>query len=229
MQETKDLITDRVRSYWDWRSHVYDTTCSRHRQWHEVFLAPFGEHGRRLDILDLGSGTGFMALGFARLGHRVTGVDISPEMVGFSRARAREEHLDVTFMQGDVAVLPSFDRLFDGVTCRNLLWTLPDPLCALARWKTALKPGGTVVIADGLWEPRLYLQNGGEVVERFSEAYGEICRGLPFFPGISAEDGRTLLIEAGYEDVERHDHLFTENPYTERHDFFVLSAKKTLS
>ena len=114
------------------------------------------------------------------------------------------------------------------MTCRNLLWTLPTPLCPRAV-EDRLKPGGTVVIADGLMGPRLYLQNGGEVVERFSEAYGEICRGLPFFPGISAEDGRTLLIEAGYEDVERHDHLFTENPYTERHDFFVLSAKKTLS
>lgn len=215
---------EQVANYWDWRSRAYDAACSRHPQWHEIFLTSFGEK-KFLDLLDMGSGTGFLALGFSERGHRVTGVDLSPEMVEFAKNQAKERGLSVEFLRGDALEPPLFSRRFDGVTCRNLLWTLPDPLKGLKAWKRLLKPGGRVVIADGMWEPRLYLEKEEPVTTKFKEMYSGIRGTLPYFLGMTAGEGEELLKEGGFVSVERHGHLFRENPYEYKNEFFVLSAR----
>ena len=138
----------KIADYWSWRSEVYHTACSRHPQWHEIFLSPF-EGKQSLRLLDMGTGTGFLALGFAERGHRVTGVDLSPEMIAFAKKEALRQNLSVEFLEGN-AQEPPFpeEKLFDGITCRNLLWTLPNPLQALRAWKKLLKPEGTVVVGE---------------------------------------------------------------------------------
>jgi SAM-dependent methyltransferase len=57
--------------------------------------------------LDLGCGTGRLDL--ARRGWQVTGVDVVPKAVSFARERAREAHVDVRFVEADVANLPVVD------------------------------------------------------------------------------------------------------------------------
>ncbi len=37
------------------------------------------------------------------------------------------------------------------VLCRHVLWALPDPVAALARWVALLRPGGAVVLVEGSW------------------------------------------------------------------------------
>ncbi|ADE56610.1 MULTISPECIES: class I SAM-dependent methyltransferase [Aminobacterium] len=220
---SSNTTAERVASYWSWRSQVYDTTCSKHTQWHDIFLAPFKDK-KSLRLLDMGAGTGFLSLGFAKKGHRVTGIDLSPEMVNFARKMAREKNISIEFFLGDAQEPPLFSSPFDGITCRNLLWTLPNPLRALTAWKRLLKPQGLVVIADGLWEPRLYLAKEEPVTIKFKEAYSEIREQLPYFLGLSAENGFSLLEQAGFSEISRHDHLFHENPYEYNNEFFVLSA-----
>ncbi len=219
-------MMEKIADYWSWRSEVYHTACSRHPQWHEIFLSPF-EGKQSLRLLDMGTGTGFLALGFAERGHRVTGVDLSPEMIAFAKKEALRHNLAVEFLEGN-AQEPPFqeEKIFDGITCRNLLWTLPNPLQALRAWKKLLKPEGTVVLADGMWEPRLYLAKNEPVTKVFTNAYEEIRKELPYFTGLQASQGEGLLLEAGFTSVVRHDALFRENPYEYRNEFFVLSAKK---
>ena len=59
---------------------------------------------------------------------------------------------------------------------------------------------------------------------KFKEAYSEIREQLPYFLGLSAENGFSLLEQAGFSEISRHDHLFHENPYEYNNEFFVLSA-----
>ncbi|MER6984380.1 class I SAM-dependent methyltransferase, partial [Streptomyces carpinensis] len=96
--------------------------------------------GRPGEILDLGCGTGSLSLLATELGHRVTGVDLSPNMV--SRARDKLAGRDAVFLVGDAANPPVGERRFDAVLVRHVLWALPDPASALRRWRELLRPSG---------------------------------------------------------------------------------------
>src|SRR5262245_56561161 len=61
------------------------------------------------DVLDLATGTGFVALILAALGHRVTAVDLSKEMLELATAAATTRNVRIRFTHGD-AVQPAFDN-----------------------------------------------------------------------------------------------------------------------
>jgi SAM-dependent methyltransferase len=86
------------------------------------FLGPID--GR--SIVDVGTGTGRAAIGLARRGARVTGVDASPEMLRVARDRAAAERLDVTFDVGDAHRLVYSDRAFDCAVSLRVLMHTPD-------------------------------------------------------------------------------------------------------
>ena len=77
-------------------------------------------------ILDVGTGTGRAAIGLARRGARVTGIDASPEMLRVARDRAAAERLDVTFDVGDAHRLTYKDRAFDCAVSLRVLMHTPD-------------------------------------------------------------------------------------------------------
>jgi SAM-dependent methyltransferase len=86
------------------------------------FLGPID--GRT--IVDVGTGTGRAAIGLARRGARVTGVDASPEMLRVARDRAAAERLDVTFDVGDAHRLLYKDRAFECAVSLRVLMHTPD-------------------------------------------------------------------------------------------------------
>lgn len=104
---------------------------------------------RASDVLDLGCGTGSLSLLAAEQGHRVTGVDASPAMV--DRARAKLAGRDAVFLVGDAAAPPVGEQRFDVVLVRHVLWALPDPGRALRHWRGLLRPGGRLVLVEGVW------------------------------------------------------------------------------
>ncbi|MFJ4004875.1 class I SAM-dependent methyltransferase [Streptomyces sp. NPDC090023] len=105
--------------------------------------------GQPSDVLDLGCGTGSLALLAAEQGHRVTGVDASPAMV--ERARAKLAGRDARVLRGDAAVPPVVEQGYDVILVRHVLWTLPDPAEVLRHWCTLLRPGGRFVLVEGVW------------------------------------------------------------------------------
>ncbi|MFK4148318.1 class I SAM-dependent methyltransferase [Streptomyces sp. NPDC004065] len=105
--------------------------------------------GRPGDLLDAGCGTGSLSLLAAERGHRVTGVDLSPAMV--ERARAKLAGRDAVFLTGDAADPPVGEQCFDVVLARHVLWALPDPARVLRRWRELLRPGGRLVLVEGVW------------------------------------------------------------------------------
>ena len=99
-------------------------------------------------VADLGCGTGTLSLLLAEEGYDVTGVDFSPEMV--SRARSKAGHA-ATFHEADAADPPLEPAAYDVVLCRHVLWALPSPAAALARWVRLLAPSGRLVVVEGRW------------------------------------------------------------------------------
>ncbi|MFK4069056.1 class I SAM-dependent methyltransferase [Streptomyces sp. NPDC029674] len=101
------------------------------------------------DVLDVGCGTGSLALLAAARGHRVTAVDLSPAMV--ERAREKLAGRDAEVLVGDAEQPPVGERKFDVVLARHILWMMPDPEATLRRWCGLLRPGGRLVLIEGVW------------------------------------------------------------------------------
>ncbi|MFJ8113218.1 class I SAM-dependent methyltransferase [Streptomyces sp. NPDC096132] len=104
---------------------------------------------RACDVLDLGCGTGSLSLLAAEQGHRVTGVDLSPPMIDL--ARTKLAGCDAVFLLGDAAAPPVGEQRFDTVLVRHVVWALPDPARALRHWRGLLRPGGRLVLVEGVW------------------------------------------------------------------------------
>ncbi|MET9561955.1 class I SAM-dependent methyltransferase [Streptomyces tauricus] len=101
------------------------------------------------DVLDLGCGTGSLSLLASEARHRVTGVDLSPRMVDLARAKLAGR--DAAFLVGDAAAPPVGEQRFDVVLVRHVLWTLPEPGRVLRHWRGLLRPGGRLVLIEGVW------------------------------------------------------------------------------
>lgn len=114
------------------------------RAWRDLLLGLLPPTPAR--IADLGCGTGTLSLLLAEEGYDVDGVDFSPEMVRRATAKA-----GARFVVGDAARPPLATGGYDAVLCRHVLWALPDPPAALARWVELLVPGGRLVLVEGSW------------------------------------------------------------------------------
>jgi ubiquinone/menaquinone biosynthesis C-methylase UbiE len=102
--------------------------------------------------VDIGCGPGRGATGLARRGFVVHAVDASPRMIELTRARAREEGVELAGCVSDIRKLALSDASFDlafVVGVSEWMETLDEPLEEVAR---VLKPGGALVMtADNSW------------------------------------------------------------------------------
>jgi SAM-dependent methyltransferase len=97
------------------------------------------------DVLDVGTGQGFLALLLADFGHRVIGVDTAPGMVAAAKAHAAGSPNPPEFGLGDAMDPPQPPSSLDVVSNRQVVWTLLDPARAFKNWLTLLRPGGSVL------------------------------------------------------------------------------------
>ncbi|MEV6010840.1 methyltransferase domain-containing protein [Streptomyces sp. NPDC051976] len=124
------LRSPRVREAWD----------ARLRSWLPAIPS---------DVLDLGCGTGSLALLATGQGHRVTAVDLSERMAGHARRKLAGTGARV--LVGDADDPPVGRGAFDVVLVRHVLWMMPDPAATLRRWAGLLRPGGRLVLVEGRW------------------------------------------------------------------------------
>jgi SAM-dependent methyltransferase len=129
------------------------------------------------DVLDVGTGTGFVAMIAAQLGHRVSATDLAEPMLASAAAEADRRGVRIRFTLDD-AVAPSLPPAsFDAVVSRHLMWTLRDPHAALSAWHRLLRPGGRVVAIDGFWfEPEADDETTAEQDGLFESFYDRRAR-----------------------------------------------------
>lgn len=131
-------------------------------------LAPYDQfHGRGLEatleiaelmradradhILDIGSGIGGPARYFAsRFGCRVTGIDLTPELVDVARHLTRLLNLEekVKFQLGDALVMPFADASFDRAYSMNVSMNIADKDAFYREINRVVKPGGWLVLSE---------------------------------------------------------------------------------
>lgn len=147
-------------------------------------------------LLDLGCGSGRHVVHFARRGFAVTGLDLSPHMLGVTREKLLKEGLHAELVQQDFCDLGAFEPdSFDYVVCMfstlGLIRGRTNRLQALREVSRVLKPGGLYVChvhnrwhnlydpQGRLWLLKTYLTmpfQGYEVGDKIMENYRLIPR-----------------------------------------------------
>jgi len=185
-----------MRTRWDEKGSAYDDACAHGTKspeekelWRKI-LERLGPGG--LSVLDVGTGTGFVALLLAEIGHQVTGIDWSKTMLAQAREKSQRESLAISFVEGETERLPFGTGTFDAVVARHVLWTLTEPQRALAEWYRVLKPGGRVM-AD-------YSHRSPGMAGHHYPA--EIEEKLPLNKNVDPEEITALFTGAGFIDVQ---------------------------
>jgi len=102
-------------------------------------------------VLDVGCGAGHTALAFAPRVREVVALDLTPAMLEQARALAAARGLaNLRFERGDAMALPFPDAAFDLVTCRQCAHHFARPEPALREAARVLRPGGRLVLVDGV-------------------------------------------------------------------------------
>ena len=100
------------------------------------------------EVLDVACGYGRHAIGLARRGHRVTGVDFNPRYLAAAEADARAAGLAGRWVEADMRALP-FDRAFDGAYSYFTsfgYFSDADNERVMAGVARALRPGGRFLL-----------------------------------------------------------------------------------
>jgi SAM-dependent methyltransferase len=196
---------ERITGFWSaiaagYEAHagnVAEYGSAGYRRWVEALASVLPDPVAH--ILDVGCGTGYLALAAASLGYRVTAIDLAPDMLRVLTDSAAERGLRVDARLGD-AVRPDFPPAsFDALTSRHVLWTLRDPGTAMANWRALLRPGGLLVAVDGFWFSDW---DEGTAPLQFAESYTADTRAeLPFMLLDSPEPVVAAFAAAGFVDL----------------------------
>ncbi|HYD76448.1 class I SAM-dependent methyltransferase [Ramlibacter sp.] len=116
-------------------------------------------------VLDLACGTGVVALTAARLGARVSALDLSPALLEHARRHAELADVKIDFREGDVEALPYENASFEVVLSQFGHMFAPRPDVAVGEMLRVLKPGGT--IAFSTWPPEHFVGQMFALVARY--------------------------------------------------------------
>jgi SAM-dependent methyltransferase len=116
-------------------------------------------------VLDVGCGTGQLALIAARAGAEVTGCDIATNSIERARLRASQEQLKATFDEGDAEALPYADAQFDVVTSLVGAMFAPRPDLVASELIRVCKPGGKIAMAN--WTAQGFVGQMFKIIARY--------------------------------------------------------------
>lgn len=130
------------------------------REFYERLAVPPGSR-----LLDVGCGSGQLALMAAKDGLDVTGVDIASNLIERARARAQAEGLRVRFEEADAEALPFEDASFDVVVSLIAAMFAPRPDFVAKELLRVCTPGGTIAMAN--WTPQGFVGQMFKAVSKF--------------------------------------------------------------
>ena len=118
-------------------------------------------------VLDVGTGTGVVAVTAARTGARVSALDLTPELLVEARENGRiAGHPEIAWLEGDAERLPYPDASFDVVVSQFGHMFAPRPEVAIAEMRRVLKPAGRVAFAT--WPPEHLVGRMFALIGRYS-------------------------------------------------------------
>lgn len=133
------------------KAHKYDEFTRKYRiedlkEYAEMAAGQVADGG---SVLDIATGPGYFCTELAKLGgFKVTGIDISQDLVDIARANARQAGVEVDFLQGNASAMRFPDEIFDLVFCSWAVKNFREPAQVLGEMYRVLKPEGTALIID---------------------------------------------------------------------------------
>jgi len=207
---TPEIFSVIAKNY-DFLNHLLSFNLDRSWRRRLVILSRFRPDSR---ILDVCTGTGDIAIEFARRGARdVTGIDLSAGML--ARAQQKIEKLNlatkIKLETGSVLNLPYADQTFDLVTIGFGLRNLPYYSRGISEMARVLKPSGRLLILEfslptnkltyGLYS--LYLKNylplAGRLFSGSARAYSYLASSI--FSFLKPEEVISLMRQSGLGDL----------------------------
>lgn len=162
----------------------------------DAILAELRTLGEQPGLLEVGIGTGRIAVPLAAAGVRVTGIDISPAMVAVLRSKTHA--IDVVF--AEAAYPPFRDHAFDAALFVHILHLVPDPDATMSAVIPLVRPGGALIhLNDNHDEGGYHLESGRimwDVIEEMTDATRPPAMDLNRLAAFNrAAQERGLLIE----------------------------------
>lgn len=207
-----EIIKREITDYWTGRVEKFEAlrldelNSNKRQRWLDE-LRRYLPAGKRLDILDIGTGTGFFSFLLAAEGHCVTGIDLTEEMIRGAKRTAVLLDLYPDFRVMD-AENPDFaPGSFDAIVTRNLTTFLPNLPGAYKMWHGLLREGGVLVNFDGDY---YYDQSGAPLPENHSHkdltasqnaAYAHISGEMKAIQKPRPAWDVELLEQAGFRDI----------------------------
>jgi ubiquinone/menaquinone biosynthesis C-methylase UbiE len=135
------------RKFWDRNASRYDRILEHvGRAYAKILETALTLLDEEKDILEAGTGTGFVALGIASRARRVEACDISSRMIAVAEGKREELGLEnVRFSVQDCCTLEFPDSSFDLVIASNVLHLLFQPELAVSEMKRVLRPEGRIL------------------------------------------------------------------------------------
>lgn len=162
------------------------------------------------ELLDVATGSGNVAIPAAARGAKVTGLDLTPELLEVARRRAQDAGAQIEFLEGDAEELPFAEDSFDAVTsCFGVIFA-PRHERAAGELARVARPGGRIALTA--WTPeglngQMFKTVGSHMPPPPPEVRSPVLWG-------SEDHVRSLFEPSGVElTCERHDVVFTaESP-----------------
>lgn len=150
-------------------------------------------------VLDFGCGSGYMTVEMAKLAAKATGIDVNPYVAAIRIPAQLNGRLD--YIQTSGTTLPFDNATFDRILASEILPMVPEPLLFLSEIKRVLKPGGRVVIVNGVGHPvikQAYEANSPRLAalarrfpQRMPKSYAEYCARFQTIAGTARTDFMT--------------------------------------
>jgi ubiquinone/menaquinone biosynthesis C-methylase UbiE len=100
-------------------------------------------------VLEIAPGAGYLSIELSKLGkYKITGMDISKDLVEICTRNAIEAGVQIEFQQGNVSNMPFQSNVFNFIICVLAFKNFKEPLKALKEMHRVLKPGGIALIMD---------------------------------------------------------------------------------
>ena len=218
-------LLEKIEQYWDGRSDGYcQTNLGELNSFKkDAWINLINEYapkvvGRKLKVLDIGTGPGFFAIIMASCGYDVTAVDYTEAMLQEAKNNAGIYINNIDFKRMDAQKLDFEDNTFDLIVTRNLTWNLEKPEEAYKDWYRVLAKGGRLLNFDANWylhvfdeqkrkeyeQDRINSKEGGFVDHYTStdtKAMEDIARKLPLSKEHRPEWDTKELLKVGFKKI----------------------------
>lgn len=239
-QEIQDYWQDRANSFA--QENLNELNGEEAKIWQRVFKTYAPSNLENLNMLDVGCGPGSFAILLAKLGAKVTALDYTPEMLKFAKKNAKNQGVEIEFLQGNAQDLSFETKSFDMLVSRNLTWNLPNPQKAYQEWYRVLRTNGRMLNFDANWYLPLFKND--KDIEKFldnikdmpdySEVYPnahkmeEIAKKLPLSKILRPNWDEKILLEIGFELIASKKTFYTDFFGKEKHyaPTFLLVGEK---